>query len=101
MKYVIDKIRNIRQRKGYFQEYMSFELGISQTAYSRIELGKVKLDLIQLQRISEIFEVPLYELISQNEQTVSTCVDQKIDSLEEKIDRIIHLLQFMANDRGR
>ncbi|PMD96436.1 hypothetical protein BWI97_11560 [Siphonobacter sp. BAB-5405] len=100
MKYIIEKIRNIRHSKGYSQEYMSFELGISQTAYSRIELGKVKLDLIHLQRISEVFGIPIHELINPNEQVLPAFLNQRIDLLEEKIDCIIHLLRLMNNDRG-
>lgn len=56
------KIRNYRLIKGYSQEYMSSELNISQTAYHKIESGKVKLKVSTLLRIAELLEIDLLVL---------------------------------------
>lgn len=36
------KLRMIRQIKGYKQDYVAEQLGMSQTNYSNIEIGKQK-----------------------------------------------------------
>jgi DNA-binding XRE family transcriptional regulator len=39
------KYQKIRRSKDFTQEYMAFEMGISQKAYSDIENSKVKINL--------------------------------------------------------
>ncbi|WP_445748241.1 helix-turn-helix domain-containing protein [Polaribacter sp.] len=51
------KIRNYRLIKGYSQEYMSSELNISQTAYHKIESGKIKLKVCTLLKIADVLEI--------------------------------------------
>ena len=38
-----ENLRKIRRAKDYTQEYVAFELNISQKAYSEIEQGKTKM----------------------------------------------------------
>jgi transcriptional regulator with XRE-family HTH domain len=45
MKICGQNIRKIRRSKDFTQEYMAFEMGISQKAYSDIENAKVKINL--------------------------------------------------------
>lgn len=52
-----NKIRTIRELKGYSQDFMAEKLNISQKTYSRLESGHVKLDIERLRQISEILEV--------------------------------------------
>ncbi len=48
-----EKLRKLRIEKGYSQEYMAAKLGLSQSAYSKIERGKTKLTIERLERLSE------------------------------------------------
>jgi transcriptional regulator with XRE-family HTH domain len=48
------KLKQLRELKNFTQEYMAFEMGISQKAYSDIENSKVKINLEILTKISDI-----------------------------------------------
>ncbi len=50
-------IRKIRREKDFTQEYMAFEMGISQKAYSDLENSKVKINLDTLNKISTILSI--------------------------------------------
>lgn len=51
------KIRQIRELKGYSQEYIADKLGISQRAYSKIETGKTGANWGRVTQIAEVLEV--------------------------------------------
>lgn len=55
-------IRKIRRLKDYSQEYMAYQLEITQKAYSDLENGKVRMKLKTMKKLSEILEVPLNTL---------------------------------------
>ena len=57
-----ENIRNIRRNKNLSQEFIAFELGISQKAYSDIENGKTVLKLEVLEKLSIILDTNLYDL---------------------------------------
>lgn len=57
MKVCSQNIRKIRRSKDFTQEYMAFEMGISQKAYSDIENSKVKINVEMLMKISDILGV--------------------------------------------
>jgi transcriptional regulator with XRE-family HTH domain len=60
---VLANIRAQRLAKQYSQLYIATKLGITQNAYSKIELGYSSVTLNTLVRIGEILEVDLSELI--------------------------------------
>jgi transcriptional regulator with XRE-family HTH domain len=57
------KIRQIRDLKGYSQEYVASALGISTRAYSKIESGETQLTINRLNQISEILGVNPREIL--------------------------------------
>lgn len=61
------KVRIVRQLKGYSQEYMAMRLGISQNAYSKLERGRIRLKNTRVIEISEILEIPTYNLLKVEE----------------------------------
>ena len=63
MNKIMNKIRKIREKKVYSQEYMQEKLNMSQAAYSNLEANKTKLTVEKLLEISEILEVPVESLI--------------------------------------
>lgn len=65
-----ERIRKIRSLRGYSQDYMSDLLEISQSAYSDIEKNKSKIDFQRVQKIAEIFEVEINDLISFDENQI-------------------------------
>ncbi len=59
-----EKIRNLRVKRKLRDEDMAERLHISQSAYSRLEKGEVKMDVERLGKIAEILEVPIEELLA-------------------------------------
>lgn len=64
MKVCGQNIRKIRRERDFTQEYMAFEMGISQKAYSDIENSKVKINLEILTKISDILEIKPSDICS-------------------------------------
>lgn len=64
MELISKKIRLTRLMLSYKQEQMAEELGLSQSAYSRIERGQTDITVSQLRKISAILKVPLSALVT-------------------------------------
>jgi transcriptional regulator with XRE-family HTH domain len=65
-----ERIRDIREKKNYSQEYMANKLGMSQNAYSRLESGQTKLALDRIKSISEILEISFISLLELEDRQV-------------------------------
>ena len=63
MEIISKKIRISRLEKDYNQEYMAEELGISQSAYSKIERGETEITVSQLRKIATALGLTLLDLI--------------------------------------
>ena len=63
-KLVAGNIRKVREFRHYTQDYLAAKLGISQNAYSKIELGYSKITLDRLFQIGEVLEVDVIQLIA-------------------------------------
>jgi transcriptional regulator with XRE-family HTH domain len=53
-KELMAKIRQLRELKGYSQEVVATDLGISPRAYSKLERGDIQLTVVRLFEISKI-----------------------------------------------
>lgn len=51
------KIRAIREFKGYSQEYVADKLGLTQSQYSRREVGSISFTSEEIGRVCEILDV--------------------------------------------
>ena len=60
---VHEKIRDLREAKNWSQEEMAKKLHMSVNGYSRIERGETKAYIPKLEKIAEVLEVDLIELI--------------------------------------
>lgn len=63
-----EKIRMMREIKQFSQEDMAEKMHMSLSGYAKIERGETKLHLDKLQRIAQIFDMDIVELISSNEK---------------------------------
>jgi transcriptional regulator with XRE-family HTH domain len=63
MELISKKIRICRLTKTYKQEHMAEELGISQSAYSKIERGETDITVSQLRKIAVVLGLTLLDLI--------------------------------------
>jgi transcriptional regulator with XRE-family HTH domain len=64
------KIKKLRELKNLTQEHMAKSIGISQGAYSRMELGETEITYTKLERISEELGMKPEEVIAFNESLV-------------------------------
>jgi len=85
------KIRKARELKGFSQDYVAQKLNISQRAYSKIELGEIKIDNEKIKDISSILEVNPEDLQKFDESfifnncTQSGKFDNFINQLPERL----------------
>lgn len=63
LKILRKNIRNARLAKNYSQAQVAMEMGLSQNAYSKIELGQTKATVEIVLLLSDILEVSFYELM--------------------------------------
>jgi transcriptional regulator with XRE-family HTH domain len=64
-----EKIRVIRELRGFSQEHMASELGIAQNTYSKIETNSSKLTAEMLQKVAEVLGVSPVDILS-NQPTI-------------------------------
>ncbi|HCA08257.1 MULTISPECIES: helix-turn-helix transcriptional regulator [Chryseobacterium] len=83
MKVCGQNIRKIRRSKDFTQEYMAFEMGISQKAYSDIENSKVKINLDILTKISDILEIKPSDICSISHKCGNDGTEDRYQSLLE------------------
>ena len=65
---VNEKIRLIRETKGFTQEQVAEKLGVSPSAYGDVERGENDPKLSKLEKIAEILGVQLSELVDSSEK---------------------------------
>ena len=65
-----EKIRKLRELKGYSQEYMAGQLDISQRAYSKLEREETQLDWNRMVSIATVLEVQPQDLITFDDNLV-------------------------------
>ena len=64
------KIKKLRELKNLTQSHMANEMGITQSAYSKIELGETEISYNKLNRIAEILGMSIEEISTFNEQMI-------------------------------
>lgn len=77
MKGIGEKIRKIRNLRGYSQEYMGARLKMSQNNYSRIELDQINLTLNTLTEIANVLDIGVQEILSFNETGLFKIADTR------------------------
>ncbi|MBS1487611.1 MAG: helix-turn-helix transcriptional regulator [Bacteroidetes bacterium] len=68
------KIRKLRELRGYSQEYVASKLDMSQNNYSRIELDQVKVNLDRLKDISLVLEIDPIDILNFDERYIFNSV---------------------------
>jgi transcriptional regulator with XRE-family HTH domain len=63
------KLLRVRQRSGYSQQNVAFDLNFSPTTYSKLENGKVDFTATRLKQLADYFSVHLSDFL---EETVET-----------------------------
>jgi transcriptional regulator with XRE-family HTH domain len=73
-----ERIKAIRLSKNYTQDYVASQMGISQRQYSKIESCEVKIDFDRLKKLSEIFDINLSEMLSDDNKQVNNFNNNKL-----------------------
>jgi transcriptional regulator with XRE-family HTH domain len=64
------KIKKLRELKNLTQDHVAQKLGVTQSAYSRIEVGDTDITYSKLEKIAEVLEMKPEEIITFNENMV-------------------------------
>jgi transcriptional regulator with XRE-family HTH domain len=86
---IAHRIKQLRTLKKLSQKQVAIQLGIDQGQYSRIESGKVEPTLSSLQKVAQVFDISLSELLKEqgdiNEEINLPLLEKVklIDQLEE------------------
>lgn len=62
---VCSKIKQIRQERGFSQDYMAVQLKITQSHYAKLEKGKLNLTLARLIIISQVLNFKLHQIFKE------------------------------------
>jgi len=65
---VHEKIKFLRQARGWSQEEMAMKLDMSPNGYGHLERGKTNIDLLRLEQIANAFDIAITELVNTNEK---------------------------------
>ncbi|WP_285010310.1 helix-turn-helix domain-containing protein [Pedobacter faecalis] len=76
-KNVATNIRKVREHKHYTQDYLATKLGISQNAYSKIELGYSKISIDRLFNIAILLEVEATVLLTTEAKDIIQRISRK------------------------
>lgn len=64
------KIKKIREIKGFKQDYMADQLEISQQSYSNIESNKIDVPFSKITQIAEVFGMRIEDMVAFDEKFV-------------------------------
>jgi transcriptional regulator with XRE-family HTH domain len=68
-----NKIKDLRLDTGKSQADIAKELGLSASAYLRLENGQVDINLKTVERIAEFYQISIGEVINQKSQNIYNC----------------------------
>lgn len=63
-------IRKIRELRNFTQEYVAFELHLSQASYSKLENGRTKISVNRLLQLAAILSVSLDDMVNFDEKAL-------------------------------
>ena len=66
-------IRDIREDKNLTQAMMAEKLGLSETGYAKVERGESRLDIDRIQKIANILESSIADLIPFGDDSIVAC----------------------------
>ena len=81
------KIRQLRELRGFSQEYMANQLSLSQRQYSKIERNEAKIDWDKIVEISDILEITAFNLVTFDDSLIfnNNSTPKKFNNYPEKL----------------
>ncbi|MFM6935573.1 MAG: helix-turn-helix domain-containing protein [Flavobacteriales bacterium] len=86
-----NRIRKVREIKGYSQENLASELGMSITGYGKIERDEVSINMDRLQKISHVLGVGVETIIGFDENVAFNNFNSKIEQQIGRYDMPIEM----------
>lgn len=68
---MFERLKEIRQSKGYTCSQMAKKLGITKATYSKKERGKIIITLQEAQKIALLFESTIEDIFFENKVSLS------------------------------
>ena len=65
-----EKIKKVRELRGYTQEHMAHSLGITQAAYSKLEKDENRINLDRLEEVAKLLEMEVADILTFDEKKV-------------------------------
>ncbi|GAB3706172.1 hypothetical protein GCM10027592_39400 [Spirosoma flavus] len=62
-----EKLRRLRQLFGYSQEYIAFNMGMTQPAYCKWESGQTQPPINKLEGLANLYQLSLGDLLAEDE----------------------------------
>lgn len=111
-KHIGSKVRQLRELKGFSQEYIASQIGISQRAYSKIENNETRLDWTKLSKIADILEMNPTDIASFDDNLIFNNCHQSgkfehftnqipeklIEQYEQRIAHLENEIQFLRQE---
>jgi transcriptional regulator with XRE-family HTH domain len=103
MKKFYEKIRDIRKLNGFSQEYVSYEIGLSQSQYSRRENGVIEFSYYEVDKLCKLFNInPDSLTLIKNTEHLKTLenIENSNDDNKNKIliDFILNTFDLLLNN---
>ncbi|NLO02991.1 MAG: helix-turn-helix transcriptional regulator, partial [Bacteroidales bacterium] len=104
-KQIGQRIAELRRTKGLSQEDLAKKIGISRPSLAQIELGNRSVDILELQKLSQVLRFSLDDFISMdfsasqefniNEEKISKPVEDRISVPERQVDKFKNVLLYI------
>jgi transcriptional regulator with XRE-family HTH domain len=85
------KIKLLRELKGFKQDYIAEQLGMTQNGYGKIERDETDIPYSRLESIAKVFEVSVSDLINLNQQKIHYSITNNNSQIENVISKVEHL----------
>lgn len=78
-----DTIRKLRQQNQWTQEKTAELLEMSKNGYAKMERGECGITVERLQKLSQVFQVNILELLNGTDKSVVLFVNEKFENSEQ------------------
>ncbi len=95
MKNLGKNIKTLRQARGWSQEQVANQLGITAPAFSKIECGLTDVNLSRLEQIASLFELKVIELLMYHDVAEMQKFDNEIREIKSQLaERDFEIIQL-------
>jgi len=78
-----NRIKELRIESGKSQEVIAKEMGLSKSAYERLENGKIDISLKSLELVAKYYNLNLSELVTQKNATSYHCENSQALAIQQ------------------